>query len=193
MEIDALDQKLLAVFAGKVVRKDLLQQIKGGENVPSYVLEYLLGRYCSSDDPAEIQRAGIAAASSRPTPAASTGWKSTSGPVKARRWGSRLLRDADVQARIDPVRFAARSGRLSERPRGVERRRLSAATAIWDFSMPGELEHRNEYTLGELLVRWVTATCCERRMSSPRWPPAPPPAPGLPGESPLRSSRRPPW
>jgi ATP-dependent Lon protease len=55
MELDPLDHKLLAAFAGKVVRKDLLQQIKGGENVPSYVLEYLLGRYCSSEDPAEIQ------------------------------------------------------------------------------------------------------------------------------------------
>lgn len=54
MEADALDRKLTQVFAGKVVRKDLLHQIKGGENVPSYVLEYLLGRYCASDDPAEI-------------------------------------------------------------------------------------------------------------------------------------------
>lgn len=60
MDLDSLDQKLVAAFAGKVVRKDLLHQIKGGENVPSYVLEYLLGRYCSSDDEAEIQ-AGIAA------------------------------------------------------------------------------------------------------------------------------------
>jgi ATP-dependent Lon protease len=60
MELDTLDQKLINAFAGKVVRKDLLHQIKGGENVPSYVLEYLLGRYCSSDDEAEIQ-AGIAA------------------------------------------------------------------------------------------------------------------------------------
>ena len=60
MELDALDQKLVTTFAGRVVRKDLLQQIKGGENVPSYVLEYLLGRYCASDDEAEIQ-AGIAA------------------------------------------------------------------------------------------------------------------------------------
>jgi ATP-dependent Lon protease len=60
MELDALDQKLMAAFAGKVVRKDLLHQIKGGENVPSYVLEYLLGRYCTSDDEAEIQ-AGISA------------------------------------------------------------------------------------------------------------------------------------
>ena len=60
MDLDPLDTKLVAAFSGKVVRKDLLQQIKGGENVPSYVLEYLLGRYCSSDDEAEIA-AGIAA------------------------------------------------------------------------------------------------------------------------------------
>lgn len=43
-----------------MVRKDLLHGIKGGENVPSYVLEYLLGRYCASDDPEEI-RLGIEA------------------------------------------------------------------------------------------------------------------------------------
>src|SRR5690606_25168976 len=55
-----LDRLLLQAFPGKVVRKDLLHQIKGGENVPSYVLEYLLGRYCASDDPDEIE-AGIAA------------------------------------------------------------------------------------------------------------------------------------
>ena len=60
MELDSLDQKLVAAYSGKVVRKDLLHQIKGGENVPSYVLEYLLGRYCSSDDEAEIE-AGIKA------------------------------------------------------------------------------------------------------------------------------------
>lgn len=58
--LDPLDRKLLEHFGGKVVRKDLLHQIKGGENVPSYVLEYLLGRYCTSDDEAEIQ-AGIGA------------------------------------------------------------------------------------------------------------------------------------
>ncbi len=58
--LDPLDQLLTTVFAGKVVRKDLLHQIKGGENVPSYVLEYLLGRYCASDDPEEI-RLGIEA------------------------------------------------------------------------------------------------------------------------------------
>jgi ATP-dependent Lon protease len=59
-ESDPLDRLLTQVYAGKVVRKDLLHQIKGGENVPSYVLEYLLGRYCASDDPEEI-RLGIEA------------------------------------------------------------------------------------------------------------------------------------
>lgn len=52
---DSLDTKLHQVFPGKVVRKDLLHQIRGGENVPSYVLEYLLGKYCASDDPVEVQ------------------------------------------------------------------------------------------------------------------------------------------
>jgi ATP-dependent Lon protease len=60
MQTDVLDSKLTKVFAGRVVRKDLLHQIKGGENVPSYVLEYLLGKYCASDDPDEI-RIGIEA------------------------------------------------------------------------------------------------------------------------------------
>jgi len=50
MQQDDLDKKATRVFAGKVVRKDLLHQIKGGENVPSYVLEYLLGKYCASDN-----------------------------------------------------------------------------------------------------------------------------------------------
>src|SRR5208283_602331 len=58
MQQDALDKKAASVFAGKVVRKDLLHQIRGGENVPSYVLEYLLGKYCASDDDNEI-RIGI--------------------------------------------------------------------------------------------------------------------------------------
>ncbi len=63
VEHDTLDRLLLANYPGKVVRKDLLHQIKGGENVPSYVLEYLLGRYCASDDPEEI-RLGIEAVKS---------------------------------------------------------------------------------------------------------------------------------
>jgi len=53
--MDALDKKLTGIFLGKVVRKDLLLQVKKGTNVPSFVLEFLLARYCASDDPREIQ------------------------------------------------------------------------------------------------------------------------------------------
>jgi ATP-dependent Lon protease len=60
MNLDDLDRKLNDVFLGKVVRKDLLLQVKKGTNVPSFVLEFLLARYCASDDPREIQE-GMAA------------------------------------------------------------------------------------------------------------------------------------
>ncbi|MBA3822791.1 MAG: protease Lon-related BREX system protein BrxL [Ktedonobacterales bacterium] len=43
------------VFAGKVVRKDLVRQVKVGAGVPVYVLEYLLGKYCATDDELAIQ------------------------------------------------------------------------------------------------------------------------------------------
>jgi ATP-dependent Lon protease len=49
-----LDRKAASVFAGKVVRKDLVRKVKVGANVPVFVLEYLLGRYCATDDPAAI-------------------------------------------------------------------------------------------------------------------------------------------
>ena len=52
---DKLDQQLTALFDGKVVRKDLLHRIKKGTNVPTFVLEFLLARYCASDEPEEIQ------------------------------------------------------------------------------------------------------------------------------------------
>src|SRR5208337_383596 len=50
-----LDQKSTQVFAGKVVRKDLVRKVKVGANVPVFVLEYLLGKYCATDDPAAIE------------------------------------------------------------------------------------------------------------------------------------------
>lgn len=53
--MDSLDLKLNKSFAGKVVRKDLTKQIKEGANVPVYVLEYLLGMYCATDDEATIK------------------------------------------------------------------------------------------------------------------------------------------
>ncbi len=50
-----LDELLHEHFAGKVVRKDLTKLVKEGANVPVYVLEYLLGNYCASNDPAVIE------------------------------------------------------------------------------------------------------------------------------------------
>ncbi|MDY0059348.1 MAG: protease Lon-related BREX system protein BrxL [Myxococcota bacterium] len=53
--VDPLDQKLIAAFPGRVVRKDLVQKLKVGFNIPVFVLEYLLGKYCSTTDEAEIE------------------------------------------------------------------------------------------------------------------------------------------
>jgi ATP-dependent Lon protease len=53
-----LDARLNRYFKGKVVRKDLTKQLKEGANVPVYVLEYLLGMYCASDDD-EVVREGL--------------------------------------------------------------------------------------------------------------------------------------
>lgn len=53
--LDSLDAKANSVFGGKVVRKDLVRKVKVGANVPVYVLEYLLGTYCATDDPAAIE------------------------------------------------------------------------------------------------------------------------------------------
>jgi ATP-dependent Lon protease len=50
-----LDQKVTSVFAGRVVRKDLVRKVKVGTNVPVFVLEYLLGKYCATDDQATIE------------------------------------------------------------------------------------------------------------------------------------------
>lgn len=55
---EIIKEKLRANFDGKIVRKDLTKKIKEGANVPVYVLEFLLGQYCSSDDP-EIVEQGV--------------------------------------------------------------------------------------------------------------------------------------
>lgn len=52
--MDELDQKLNETFDGKVLRKDLLHRIKKGTNVPTFVLEFLLAKYCASNDQAEM-------------------------------------------------------------------------------------------------------------------------------------------
>lgn len=52
---DSLDDKANRTFAGKVVRKDLVRKVKVGANVPVFVLEFLLGKYCASSDEIAIQ------------------------------------------------------------------------------------------------------------------------------------------
>ena len=53
---ESIKEKLREHFDGKIVRKDLTKKIKEGANVPVYVLEFLLGQYCSSDDEAVIEK-----------------------------------------------------------------------------------------------------------------------------------------
>ena len=52
---EEIKQKLRQYYDGRIVRKDLTKSIKEGANVPVYVLEYLLGQYCNSDDEEIIQ------------------------------------------------------------------------------------------------------------------------------------------
>ena len=56
--VENLNTTLQEAFAGKIVRKDLTKKIKEGANVPVYVLEYLLGMYCATDDESTIE-AGV--------------------------------------------------------------------------------------------------------------------------------------
>ena len=53
---EIIKEKLRDNFGGKIVRKDLTRKIKEGANVPVYVLEFLLGQYCSSDDEDVIEQ-----------------------------------------------------------------------------------------------------------------------------------------
>ncbi len=59
LDIDELDRKVIEHFGGKIVRKDLTAMMKAETNVPTFVLEYLLGQYCSTDDE-ELAAEGIA-------------------------------------------------------------------------------------------------------------------------------------
>ena len=54
MELDALDRKATDAFPGQLVRKDLVQRFRGQFPVPTYVVEFMLGRYCASTDEGEI-------------------------------------------------------------------------------------------------------------------------------------------
>ena len=53
--MDDLDRKVFNYFSGRVVPKGATKKIKDSANVPTYVLEYLLGNYCTSDDEKEVE------------------------------------------------------------------------------------------------------------------------------------------
>jgi ATP-dependent Lon protease len=55
MSLDALDVKAAEAFDGLLVRKDLVRRFRGQFPVPTYVVEFMLGRYCASTDPVEIE------------------------------------------------------------------------------------------------------------------------------------------
>src|SRR5215204_1497828 len=55
MQLDDLDRKATVAFDGYLVRKDLVRTFSRQFPVPTYVVEFLLGRYCASTDPAEIE------------------------------------------------------------------------------------------------------------------------------------------
>ena len=54
--VEDLDTKIINNFEGRIVRKDLTKKIKEGANVPVYVLEYLLGKYCATTEPVLIDQ-----------------------------------------------------------------------------------------------------------------------------------------
>src|SRR5437762_2203066 len=53
--LDELDHKVTEAFPGLVVRKDLLRRLRSAFTVPTFVIEFLLGKYCASSDPAVIE------------------------------------------------------------------------------------------------------------------------------------------
>ncbi len=53
--LDELDKKAAAAFPGHIVRKDLVRRFRGQFPVPTYVVEFMLGRYCASTEPDEIE------------------------------------------------------------------------------------------------------------------------------------------
>src|SRR5881396_3961405 len=55
MELDPLDHLAANAFEGYIVRKDLVRRFKGQYPVPTYVVEFLLGRYCATTDEKEIE------------------------------------------------------------------------------------------------------------------------------------------
>jgi len=100
MQMDALDELAAKAFPGYVVRKDLVNQFKGQYPVPTYVVEFLLGRYCATIDPDEI-REGLEIVSRQLSRRAVRPGEEELFKSRAREEGSIRVLDI-IKARLDP-------------------------------------------------------------------------------------------
>ncbi len=100
MELDALDQIAAKSFEGFIVRKDLVRRFKGQYPVPTYVVEFLLGRYCASVKPEEIQE-GLQIVERQLSNRAVRAGEEELFKAKAREQGSVRIIDL-IRARLDP-------------------------------------------------------------------------------------------
>lgn len=99
LELDALDQKAAAAFPGHIVRKDLVRRFRGQFPVPTYVVEFMLGRYCASTDAAEIEE-GLAMVQSQLSDRTVRAGEEELFKARARERGSVRIIDI-VTARLD--------------------------------------------------------------------------------------------
>ena len=99
LELDALDRKAAAAFPGHIVRKDLVRRFRGQFPVPTYVVEFMLGRYCASTDAAEIEE-GLAMVQSQLSDRTVRAGEEELFKARARERGSVRIIDI-VTARLD--------------------------------------------------------------------------------------------
>lgn len=99
IELDDLDRKAAEAFSGQLVRKDLVRRFRGQFPVPTYVVEFMLGRYCASTDPDEIDE-GVSMVQSQLTDRTVRAGEEELFKARARDRGSVKLIDI-VTARLD--------------------------------------------------------------------------------------------
>jgi ATP-dependent Lon protease len=99
MELDDLDKKGTEAFPGHMVRKDLVRRFRGQFPVPTYVVEFMLGRYCASTDPAEIEE-GLAMVQEQLTARTVRAGEEELFKARAREKGSVRMIDI-ITARLD--------------------------------------------------------------------------------------------
>jgi predicted ATP-dependent Lon-type protease len=136
MEMDALDNKSAKAFDGYLVRKDLVRQFSRQYPVPTYVVEFLLGRYCASVDATEIQE-GLAIVERQLASRTVKAGEEELFKARAREQGSVKVIDI-ISARLD----AKSDSYLATLP----------SLRLKDARIEPELVRQNERMLNELLV-----------------------------------------